>query len=806
MRWVARSFAALAAVLLLAAAAAYVWMLGSLPEPDGTVNAIGISASVEITRDRYGVPHVVAQSRDDALYGLGYVHAEDRLWQMEVHRRIGAGRVSEVMGRSMLALDRSMRVLGLYRSAQRNYANLDPKTRRALDSYAAGVNTFVATRDILRHPLPPEFIMLGVEPEPWTPEDSLVLGKTMAFDLSVNMREELLRAHLAQALAPQQLADLYPSYPHPDSHQLGALSDLYASIPWGAAWRALARRRSEGESGSNNWVVAGRQSATGKPILANDPHLRLSAPSVWYLAHLTAPGLNVIGATMPAIPAVVLGRNDRVAWGFTNTYGDVQDVFIERLVDGDPSSYLSPVGPERFEVREEVIKVRGRPPVRLSVRETRHGPVISDLMPEQHRAQLGDFVLSLAWTALDDRDATSRALLSMQEASDWREFDAALRDYAGPQQNMVYADVDGNVGLIVPAWIPRRDPANSLQGVLPAPGWDALYDWNGYVPFEELPRRLNPLEGFIATANDRIVGSGYPHHITFDWEDTYRIRRIRELLSADTTHSMESSRRVQGDAVSTMARDFLGFLVNAVPLSDESGRAVALLSSWDGEMDANRPEPLIFSYWYSQLESRIYADELGTLFAEAWRYRPQFIWDVLNGRQVWCDNINTERVESCDQIVAGALERAVGDLAEEYGKDMSMWRWGDAHHARMRHLPFTVVPVLNEFFDIRIEASGGPFTANRGRYDISDRQAPFVQTHGSTFRAIYDLSDLDRSLYIAVPGQSGNPLSPDYDSFVRSWRDVEYIPMTTDRREYAPGARGTVILNPVPQRSGAGAP
>ena len=386
----------------------------------------------------------------------------------------------------------------------------------------------------------------------------------------------------------------------------------------------------------------------------------------------------------------------------------------------------------------------------------------------------------------------------MQEARDWSEFDAVLVDYAGPQQNMAYADVDGNVGLIAPAWVPGRDPANSLQGVLPAPGWDALYDWNGYVPFEELPRRLNSPEGLIATANDPIVGSDYPHHITFDWEDTYRIRRIRELMAADSRHSMESFRRAQGDGVSTMARDFLGFLLKTDPLSEESGRAIALLSGWDGDMDANRPEPLIFSYWYSQLESQIYADELGSLFAEAWRYRPKFIWNVLNGRQVWCDNINTEKVEDCDQIVASALERAVSNLAEEHGEDMSKWRWGDAHYAHMKHLPFSVVPVLKEFFDIRIAASGGPFTVNRGKYDISDEQASFVQTHGSTYRAIYDLSDLDRSLYIQIPGQSGNPLSPFYDNFVQPWRDIDYIPMTTDRSDYGAGAIGTLLLIPAP--------
>ena len=797
MRWIARSFAALVTVPLVATAVGYVWMRGSLPEVDGTVSASGIAAPVEIIRDQYGVPHIAARSRDDALYGLGYVHAQDRLWQMEVNRRIGAGRLSEVIGPNTLPLDRTMRVLGFKRSAQRNYANLDPATRRALESYAAGVNTFIASRDFMRRPLPPEFIVLGVKPEPWRPEDSLVSGKMIAFELSVNMREELLRAHLAQILDPQQLADIYPAYPHPAEHQLGTMSDLYASIPWGAAWRALARR-SDRENGSNNWVVAGSRTATGKPMLANDPHLRLSAPSVWYLAHLKAPGLNTIGATMPAMPSVVLGRNDRVAWGFTNTYGDVQDVFIERVVDGDPDHYMSPDGPKPFEVHEEVIRVRNSQPVRLTVRATRHGPVISDLMTEEHRAQLDSIVLSLAYTALDDNDSTFRALLGIQEASDWKEFDAALRDYAAPQQNMVYAEVDGNVGLIVPARVPQRDRANRLQGAFPSPGWDALYDWKGFVPFDELPRRLNPPDGLIATANDSIVDSDYPHHITFDWEPPYRIRRIRELIAADTTHSMESSRRAQGDTVSTMARDFLPFLVQADPLSAAAGRAIALLSAWDGDMHADRPEPLIFSYWYSRLESQIYADELGKLFGDAWRYRPRFIWNVLTARQEWCDDISTEEVETCDQVVASALEGTMRDLAETYGADMSEWRWGEAHYAHMRHLPFTYVPVLNALFDRRIAASGGPFTLNRASYEISDDQAPFAQTHGSTFRAIYDLSDLDRSLYIQIPGQSGNPLSPYYDNFVRAWQDTEYIPMTSARRDYASGALGTLVLSPAP--------
>ncbi|MDA0261656.1 MAG: penicillin acylase family protein [Proteobacteria bacterium] len=797
MRWAVRILVTLGVALVVMVAAGYLWLRGSLPEIDGTTSVAGLSATVEIVRDRHGVPHIVAQSQNDAFFGLGYAHAQDRLWQMEINRRIGAGRLSELTGPDTLPLDRNMRVLGVYRVAEQNFANLDAETRSSLEAYAKGVNAFIATRDLVRRPLPPEFIILGIAPEPWTPADSLVWGKMMALSLNVNMSDELLRAHLAQILDPEQLADIYPGYPHPDTHELGALSEIYKTIPWIAAWRAMTMK-SDGENGSNNWVVAGRRTATGKPLLANDPHLGLSVPSIWYLAHLSAPGLETIGATLPGIPAILIGRNSRIAWGFTNTYGDVQDVFLERTVKGDRTRYESPEGPRPFEVREEVITVKDSEPVRLAVRATRHGPVISDLISERRQTEMGEFALALAWTALDEKDTTARATLRIQKARSWDEFIAALRDYAGPQQNMVYADVDGHIGFYAPAKIPLRAPDNKIRGALPVPGWDATYDWMGFLPFEELPHEIDPSSGTIATANNAIVDDRYPHHITFDWEHPYRIRRIRTLLDARSKHSIDSFREAQGDNQSTMARDFLKFLLPIKPISKEASAALGMLKEWDGDMDLNRPEPLIFSHWYSQLETRIYADELGSLFRESWHYRPLFLHRVLSNRQVWCDDVTTDAKEDCAGVIAAALQATVEALTEQHGDDLSKWRWGDVHYAHMKHLPFTFVPVLNRIFDIRIDSSGGPYTINRGGYGITNKKEPFAQIHGASFRAIYDLDDLNRSLYVHTTGQSGNPLSSFFDNLVRPWRDIDYIPMTTERRDYSAGSPGTLVLTPSP--------
>ncbi len=794
MGWLWRGLIVFVALIVVALGGGYLWLRGSLPSLSGEVAVAGLEGPVEIVRDRHAVPHIYAASSADAAFGLGYVHAQDRLWQMEMSRRIGAGRLSEVVGAAGLGVDRFLRTLSVYHFAEAAVAGLDITTQAQLEAYAAGVNAFLETRS---GPLPPEFLILGHTPEPWRPADSLVWAKMMAWDLGANWRGELLRSRLATKgkLTARQISELYPPYPGQAPVALPDLAALYRKLPLERLWAALPPGP-ERANGSNNWVVAGSRTQSGKPLLANDPHLGLTAPSVWYFAHLEAPGLKVIGATLPGIPAVVLGRNAHIAWGFTNTGPDVQDLFIEKLDPRNANAYLTPDGPRPFEVRREVIKVKDAEPVMLEVRLTRHGPVISDVSKQAAEIASGPFVLAMAWTALEPNDTTAQALMGMNRAQNWPEFVAALRHFQVPQQNIVYADTDGNIGYYAPARVPLRSPQNEVGGMMPVPGWQAKYDWQGFVPFEELPQAFNPARGHVATANHKIVPPGYRHFITREWAPPYRARRIEDLLAAGGKHSIASFRRLQMDETSLMARDFLVLMRPALAQAKVAEAVKTMMASWDGAMARDRPEPLLFSAWYRELTRLVMADELGTLFKDYWGQRPLFMNNVLSTQRHWCDNVATTPREGCSELIASALEQAVAVLAEDFGDDPTAWRWGQAHQAHSEHRPFSKQPFLGDLFDIRLANSGGSYAVNAARFRINNAQAPYDNYHGPSLRAIYDLSQPDRSLYIHTSGQSGNLLSPHYADFAAPWRDGEFIAMTMQRREIESGALGTLVLAP----------
>jgi penicillin amidase len=791
MRWLLRGLGTLVLIIVVAAGAGYVWLRGSLPQTHGTISVTGLSGPVEIVRDRNAVPHIFAQTVEDAAFGLGFVHAQDRLWQMEMNRRIAAGRLSEVVGAGGLGPDRFLRTLGVYGHAERTLANLDAETRAALEAYAAGVNAYLETRS---GPLPLEFLILGHKPEPWRPADSIAWIKMMAWDLGGNWSDEIMRARMTRHLTANQIAQLYPPYPADGQVALTEYASLLGDLPLDELAAALPPPPPR-NNGSNNWAVSGARSATGKPLLANDPHLSLGAPAIWYFAHLSAPGLNVIGATLPGVPSVVLGRNDSIAWGFTNTGPDVQDMFIERIDPNDPARYATPDGWKPFEIRREVIRVKDADDVIMEVRLTRHGPVISDIVTNARDPLRENEVLAFAWTALADDDLTAQAGRKINVARNWDEFRDALRDFHAPQQNIVYADVDGNIGLYAPGLVPIRKPGNLSRGRLPARGWLAADDWDGFIPFEDLPNSFNPAGGAIATANNKIVPDDYPYFISDDWAPPFRAERIGALLADRESHSIESFKEIQGDIRSGVARDFLPFLA-AAQLTGTAAGAGALLAAWDGDMDRKRPEPLIYAAWMRELTRLVYADELGELFASFWDNRPVFMLNVLRTHQEWCDDITTGPRETCDETVAAALERAVAALAEEYGDDPDDWRWGEAHTAHSEHRPFTGQPVLGWLFDIDVPSSGGDETVNEAGYRISDGNNPFRQFHGPSLRAIYDLDDPNRSLFIHSSGQSGNRLSAHYSDFAEPWRNLEYVPMTTDRNDIEAGAIGTLVLRP----------
>ena len=873
------------ALLLLAAAAAgagFLWMRGSLPVIDGERAVSGLAAPVEIVRDRHGVPHVLAASEEDALFALGYVHAQDRLWQMEMNRRIGAGRLAEVLGPAALDTDRLLRVLGLYRRAEATLPHLEPGAQRRIAAYAGGVNARMEARE---GPLPPEFLLLGFEPEPWSAADTLVWAKVMALDLGREWTRDLMRLRLSERLPPDRILDFYtpyrpdkprgvvlpgPSPPAsartPDLHAAGAhsrpvpmprdpvtpalmpemhpargdadpsprrsphglrstretargtgrpptaaaLPPSEAGFPGGwpdrlslpadaaAASFLSALRSRSGHPGSNSWVVGGARSATGKPLLANDPHLGLSVPSLWYFAHLSWPGREVVGATFPGMPMVVLGHNGRVAWGFTNTGADAQDLFIEQLDPEDPRRYLTPTGYRRFDVRREVIEVKDGEDVVVHVRETRHGPVLDDALDPAAGASPAGHVLALAWTALRDDDLTLQAGLGLPEVRDWAGFVTNFRDFHSPQQSVTYADVDGNIGFLAPGRVPVRGAGGVRAGTMPRPGWDARHDWQGFIPFEALPRVYNPPGGVIVTANHPVVTRDHPHHLSHEWAAGFRAERIMERLAARPRHDLRSFRSLQQDRASLFARALLPRL-RGVVLGPDAGtlaaRARRLLDGWEGGMEPERPEPLIFHAWIWEFARLVTADELGPLQREAWGRKGAFILRILEAREVWCDDGDTVRVETCDEMLIRSLERAVDRIAGRQGDDPAAWRWGQEHRARGEHRPLARSP-LARIFNLEGPAPGSTYTVNSFDFDPLDDEEPFVSTHGPSLRAIYDLADLDRSLFIHSSGQSGNVLSPLYRNFEARWRSGEYVTIPTRREAFEADALGRLRLVP----------
>lgn len=775
----------------LVAVAGTLWLRTSLPGLSENIALRSLENPVDIIHDSNGIPHINAESTEDAYRALGFVHARDRLFQMDFMRRLGAGRLSEVIGRPTLPLDKTMRTLGLYRLATETVGRLPVEARAALEAYAAGVNAFLIAR---AGALPPEFIALQYKPEQWTPADSLVWGRLMAMRLAGNWRTEALRAALAGRLRPDQIADLWPGpeasprstvsavLPAPDTAELA--EQLLNSIP---DWLRQV-------SASNSWLVSGTGTTTGKPVMANDPHLGYRAPGLWYLARISAPGLDVTGATVPGVPFHILGHNGRIAWGFTTTDSDTQDLFLERLDTDRPGHYQTPDGPAPFVTRRETIAIKGAPAETFTVRETRHGPVISDVYKNLAGITAQNHVIALAATGLRPDDLTPLALYEFSKAQDWSAFRDAARHFHAPQQNISFADTVGNIGFIAPGRVPVR---RAGRGRHPVPGWTGAFDWTGFIPFDELPRSFNPASGKIVNANHRVVPVSYPWYLTDDWAAPYRARRIYAVLDKAGPQSIDDSMRLQTDTLSLAAKAVAPILLQHLEAnSDKRRRIAALLEAWDGKMSRDAAAPLVYSAWLARVNRALYADELGPLFPQYFGQKPRVVLHMLTAKQAWCDDISTETLENCRNIVSGALDSAIASLEKQYGRDMTRWRWGEAHKAVFSHPLFGRIPVLRRLSDIRIESDGGPYTVNRAQSRINDPKAPFASIHGPGYRAVYDLSDLANSRFATATGPSGNPLSPLYANTAKDWRDGKYIKIPQTRADAIKGSMGITRLTP----------
>jgi len=784
-------------LVVMAAGAGMLWASRSQAPSDGAMQITGLGAGVTITRDQNGVPHIKAKTRADVAAGLGFAHAQDRLWQMEVSRMAGQGRLSEMFGDATIGTDTWLRTMGIHEAAEASMSVMDADTMAMLEGYARGVNAWMErSPQVFSSKLPPEYLFLGYEPELWRPVDTLTSIKMMSVSLAENLGEEVLRLGFHRiGLREAETLDLLPYLDADNPPAMPDLTGLLGLDPMPIGETVTTADASDAfadidgvlaTGASNNWVISGDRTQSGLPVLANDPHLGLMAPSVWYLAHVEVTEefnepRHLIGPSLPGTPFVLLGRGNDVAWGFTNTAADAQDVFVERVNPDNAGEYLTPTGWTPFGKKEEIIKVKGAANQNFTRRWTRHGPVFPASYKNFDKLLPDNTVAALQWVALAHDDTTAMAgarLFGMRTVED---FQNGFEAFLTPMQSMVVADSTGNIGFVAAGRVPQRDPANRLMGRAPAPGWNAIYDWRGYAPYNTLPRQNNPESGLIATANTKIVGPDYPVHLTFDWEEPYRQNRIETLINgANEKHTPAMSRQVQADVFSPAFASLKPRMLKALegaPRSQANQALVARIASWDAQMARDKMEPLLFIAWVRHTTIMTFEDDLGFLFKDWFKVRGKVLERLLDGKTArnWCDVKTTEAEESCDQIVVAAFEAAISDLSTRYGEDSSKWRWGQAHYAKGAHRPFGEVSLLKRFFNVEVESGGGPFTLDRGRTQIQDDTDPYSNTNAASYRGIFDMADLDHATYIQTTGQSGNVFSGHYSDFAPLWADVNSI-------------------------------
>jgi penicillin amidase len=732
-------------VLLLAAIlTGALWL--TLPPRSQQLRVPGLSGPVDIGFDSDGVPRIRANNPIDAAAALGFVHARDRLFQMELMRRAASGRLSEIAGSATLGVDRMMRTLGLRRRAVADYPGLPVETRAMLEAYARGVNAWIAERGRFSAP---EFLFLGA-PEPWEPVDSLLWGETMGLWLSMNWRTELSRRSLAGHVPQQMIDELWPpggGSGRPEAALIKpseAVAELAAMLPRFPDPYTLP------QSASNEWAVDGRHTATGAPLLAGDPHLGFGLPGIWYLARIDTPDGVLAGATAPGVPFLVLGHNGHIAWSFTTTGADVQDVFIETPA-GD-GLYQTPDGPRPFEVHEERIKVRGSPDQVLTVRETRHGPVISDLRGE------GGPILAVEMANLAPGNVAAAGLFALNQARDVEEAGKAAAMITSPVQTLLVADRE-RIALYVTGRVPLR---RAGDGSTPAPG-DGSHDWIGWASGEDLPHIVAPASGRLVNANDRVAPPDFPVFLGHDWFGDWRARRIRELLSRSDRHTAADFARMQLDVHSDFAPQVLPRLLS-VPLTDDTARrAQGLLRDWDGSMAMDAPQPLIFNAWVQFFYGRV-LQQAGIAVNDGGPLVEFVAYVLSQAGEHWCGG-------DCPAMLRTALTDALADLTRRFGPDPARWRWGEAHQAEFAHPVLRPLPILGMLGRLAIESPGDDTTIDRG----GPAYKQFQSVHGAEYRGVYDLADLDRSLFVVAPGQSGNLLSRHARDFLTRWRDGAMI-------------------------------
>ena len=815
-RWTLRLTGGVIIAALLMAVLAYLLAARSLPDYTKTLKVDGITASVEIVRNNANVPHIFGETDADVFFGLGYAHAQDRLWQMTMLRRTVQGRLSEVFGKRTLSIDTLLRRLDIYRLASVSVASQDARTRDALSAYAAGVNIRIAeinNRSLGRGA--PEMFLFGAPISPWRPADSLAVTKLMALQLSGHLQDEVLRARTSLVLPDEaRLSDILPDMPGTGVTALpkyAALFDQplpqYAEAPTQRDPLHPVPPRGLGGA-SNAWAAAPSRSASGGTILANDPHLGFTAPAIWYLARLELAAGGVIGGTIPGMPVVLAGRSATIGWGITSSYLDDQDLFIEQLNPNNPEEYRTPDGFKPFETRRSIINIKDAEPVTLTLRWSDNGPVLSGsdfslsaITPKGH-------VAALAWTALSPRDTSLSAAMGVMQSVDVQSALISTESYIAPSLNLTLVDKD-KIALKLIGAMPQRNANHQSKGRMPSPGWIEDNRWQSLFPAPTNPRFLDPEGGILGNTNNKLVQRPFPVHVSFEWGDSQRIQRWKRLMQKRQVHTRDSFIEAQLDTVSFTARTLLPLIgadlwftgepaPNGTP---ERKRQIALelLANWTGEMNEHLPEPLIYSAWLRALQGRLIQDELGPLSKEFKHVEPLFIERVfrnINGAAEWCDILQSSPKETCTDVARSSLDEAILWLEENYTIDLTSLRWGDAHQATHDHAVLGAVPVLRYFVNIRQSTSGGDNTLMRGRTKGGEGTEAFLNVHGAGYRGVYDFTDPDSSLFVISTGQSGHLFSRHYDDLGKLWRRGKYIQMSLDEGLARAAAVGITTLIP----------
>jgi penicillin amidase len=776
----------------------------SLPQTSGEIPAAGLERKISIVRDDKGVPYVDASSDMDAYFAMGYLHAQDRLWQLEISRRLAQGRLSEVLGREALQEDVWMRTLDLYGAARSAWPALSDEARASLQAYADGINAYLGEK----RPLPPEFLLLGVEPQPWQPIDSLAWFKVFSLGQSNGMGMEASRYVARKYLPQSQWALLEREYP----------ADAPVTVESLPVMRDIARiamtltdELAVGGKyvGSNAWVVSGRHTADGSPLLANDPHMGLKMPSLWYVAHLSAPGYSASGMSVVGLPNIVFGRNGHIAWGGTNMMADTQDLYILETDPDRPNHYRTDGDWQALEVRQEEIRVRNdfpsalrKPlaPVRIQIRRSRFGPVVSDAL------RTVEHPVSLRWPGLDPGDTSYEGVFRLSYARNWREFNLALGAIVAPTMNVVYADSADNIGYVAAGRIPMR---RTGEGMLPVPAADPRYGWEGYIPFAEMPRAFNPPDGFLVSANNRIVGADYPHFISRDWAPPARAERITTMIETAIGRrdriGVKDIQRMQGDVKDLEAEALKRHLLALLPARSGFDPSVRQLRNWDGSMSRSR-EAAIFNLWVKNLKRRMLLDRLDrygddsaqieVLRAYVDGITPLQIKRMLtSGDRGWCDGPREKNQHAdarCGALVQAALTDALKELAK-WGDDGGEGPSDAMQQATFRHLPFSDVNLLDRVFGRRIASGGSENSVNvaAGRYKPMEG---FEQTFGAVFRQVISLAPGDGAHhYMNSTGQSGNPASAHFDDMIEPFNRVEFALL---RKPAGGTAESVLILTP----------